>query len=736
MKNKKQLFLLFQAFGLIAILGVVTYALFNYTRTGGLNNLGTGTINFSSNQGNSLNITNLFSMTSSEAASANLDSIDIAIEGDTTYADGEEFVVSFTDVENIVGGKTVPLTYIATYEENTNKTIGSSSNNYYTARNSKNANIYTLSSTGKVMEDEKVLVGYIKSGNTGIDGTLSIKAYIDDDDVAISDTYTHIREGMNIVNTNMTTTELNNCVSFFTNNGYSNYLYEWESFEDFCRGTGTLQGKTFQFGLNVNSFGQSDTESLIAINAVTKAKYTDATTAEWVDGRVVLTTSEWNSIGQEPISFKVRVESNEGIWVEEPSSRNDMVNFSYNRDNNEFVHTYISRQQRATITEINFRKLSESEINKHANLIDLTASGGSGVVKAWIENNILYIASPGEIYFPSYSNFLFQDFAKVKRINFDNINTSLVHHMEGMFYLSSSLEYLDLSGFDTTNLDCCMDYMFYECQNLVTINFSNFNTSRVRDMYYTFYGCRRLEYLDLSSFSTNNVTSMTYMFANCQNLKALDLSNFNTSKVANMQGMFYRCYALESLDVSSFNTTSVTDMLVMFASCKSLKSLDVSSFNTSKVTTMQAMFYECSSLTTLDLSNFNTAKVTAMNIMFCDCSNLTSLNISNFNTSLVTGMGSMFDGCSKLTSLDLSSFNTSSLEGCGAIFYGCSSLVTIEVSNNWDVSGVTYVSNMFNGTTSIVGGQGTVYDENYIDNTYAHVDGGPSNPGYLTLKTN
>ena len=40
--------------------------------------------------------------------------------------------------------------------------------------------------------------------------------------------------------------------------------------------------------------------------------------------------------------------------------------------------------------------------------------------------------------------------------------------------------------------------------------------------------------------------------------------------------------------------------------------------------------------------------------------------------------------------------------------------------------------NMFYGCTSLVGSQGTAYDENFVDATRAHIDGGPSNPGYLT----
>ena len=43
---------------------------------------------------------------------------------------------------------------------------------------------------------------------------------------------------------------------------------------------------------------------------------------------------------------------------------------------------------------------------------------------------------------------------------------------------------------------------------------------------------------------------------------------------------------------------------------------------------------------------------------------------------------------------------------------------------------------IFEYNTSLVGGNGTIYDANHIDKTYARVDGGTDNPGYLTLKTN
>ena len=49
------------------------------------------------------------------------------------------------------------------------------------------------------------------------------------------------------------------------------------------------------------------------------------TTNEWVDGRTVFTTTEWNSLQQNGVSFQVKVEANEGIWVEEHTAYNQII---------------------------------------------------------------------------------------------------------------------------------------------------------------------------------------------------------------------------------------------------------------------------------------------------------------------------------------------------------------------------------------------------------------------------
>ena len=79
-----------------------------------------------------------------------------------------------------------------------------------------------------------------------------------------------------------------------------------------------------------------------------------------------------------------------------------------------------------------------------------------------------------------------------------------------------------------------------------------------------------------------NITKATYMFHNCDNIIELNLSKFNTKNITDMEGMFRECRNLESLDLSSFDTKNVSNMEQMFAACHNLESLDLSTFNTKK----------------------------------------------------------------------------------------------------------------------------------------------------------
>lgn len=251
-KNKKLLLSIVSvAIVMVALVGV-TYAFFNYTRTGGSNIVRTGQINFSSTQ-QTINLTNAFPIRINPqegvpSNNANVGVATINITGDTTYSEGVEYLVSAVDVSNTVGAKTLPISIDVSVTSNTSNspstTLGSADEDYFTHHGSSaNTSIYKVLAGETISNNDELLVGYIKAGETGVDGNVVIKAYIDASRAAISDTY------------NETTPE------------------------------------TDQYG----------------------------TTTNWVDNRTVFTTSEWNSLQSNGVSFKIKVESNEGIWVEDPT---------------------------------------------------------------------------------------------------------------------------------------------------------------------------------------------------------------------------------------------------------------------------------------------------------------------------------------------------------------------------------------------------------------------------------
>ena len=316
-------------------------------------------------------------------------------------------------------------------------------------------------------------------------------------------------------------------------------------------------------------------------------------------------------------------------------------------------------------------------------------------------------------------------------INLSSFNTDNVIDMSGMFENCGSLKELDLSSFNTSNVKD-MNAMFNGCGSLESLDLSNFDTSNVENMWCTFSNCGSLKSLDLSGFNTSNVTTMYGMFVSCESLTTLDLSSFNTENVKDMDLMFNRCVSLKTLDLSGFNTSNVTSMNLLFLGCNSLESIDLHNFITDKVTGMNMMFRECHALKNINISGFNTLNVTDMSYMFTDCMSLESLDLSSFNTSNVNSMSNMFNGCWYLESLDLSNFNTSNVNDMNGMFNGCWSLASIYVSNDWNTKSVENGDGMFNDCNRLVGEMGTNYSEEHTGLDYAHIDGGPDNPGYLS----
>lgn len=239
--KKKQLTVSIIAIVLLIVATVgVTYAFFNYTRTGTANTVSVGRIAFNSSQDGRINLTNIFPIDPTETGIMNdatkVGTVAITVTGDTSYDKGIEYLVSATNVTNTVGTKTIPISISAT----ASGTLGTSDDDYFNNRDTSTNHIYKVLASDTISEGDQLMVGYIARNATGINGTITIKAYIDKDNIAISDTYD---------------------------------------------------------GTASNNMG---------------------TTNDWVNGRTVFTTTEWNSLQGTGVSFQVKVEANEGIWVTAP----------------------------------------------------------------------------------------------------------------------------------------------------------------------------------------------------------------------------------------------------------------------------------------------------------------------------------------------------------------------------------------------------------------------------------
>ena len=242
MKKRNFIVTLILLLGLVGITLGVSVAFFNYTRTGNENILAVGKINFNSLQGTSINLTNVFPVKSTDLENNdNVDSVTVTITGDTTYDKGIEYLISADNVINTVNSKKVPIGIRVTANN-----LGTSDEEYFKNRGGSTS-IYQVLSDDTIKEDGKLFVGYITKGNTGINGTVTIKAFIDGERIAISDTYD---------------------------------------------------------GNETDNMG---------------------TTNSWVNGRTVLTTSEWNSLNSNGLSFKIKVEANEGVWVENSLRAEELV---------------------------------------------------------------------------------------------------------------------------------------------------------------------------------------------------------------------------------------------------------------------------------------------------------------------------------------------------------------------------------------------------------------------------
>ncbi|UOY08375.1 BspA family leucine-rich repeat surface protein [Muricauda sp. SCSIO 64092] len=235
-----------------------------------------------------------------------------------------------------------------------------------------------------------------------------------------------------------------------------------------------------------------------------------------------------------------------------------------------------------------------------------------------------------------------------------------------------------------------MTGMFQICDSLTgTMGFSNWNTSKVTDMYFMFSGASAFNG-DIGAWDTSKVTDMSHMFRGATAFNR-DIGAWDTGKVTDMRWMFSSAAAFNG-DISSWNTSKVTDMTAMFQSATAFDQ-DIGSWDTSKVTNMTWMFLFARAFNG-EIGSWNTSSVITMNAMFSRARAFNQ-DVGSWNTSKVTNMGSMFYGAWAFDQ-NIGTWDTSKVTNMIWMFYFAQAFN--QDIGSWDTSNVTDMEWMFSGT--------------------------------------
>ena len=176
-----------------------------------------------------------------------------------------------------------------------------------------------------------------------------------------------------------------------------------------------------------------------------------------------------------------------------------------------------------------------------------------------------------------------------------------------MFFRSGAKS-INVSGFDFSSLygpkgnwNGGLYKMFGECKSLTEIVGAETwtNTGKIVELNSTFIDCEKLVTLNVSKWDTSGVTAMSNAFNGCKSLAELDVSKWNVSSCEGYINTFKDCESVKVLDISKWDMTKATPSASqnMFNGCKSLESL---TFPTSVNWLATRMAANCPKLTTIE----------------------------------------------------------------------------------------------------------------------------------------
>lgn len=245
--------------------------------------------------------------------------------------------------------------------------------------------------------------------------------------------------------------------------------------------------------------------------------------------------------------------------------------------------------------------------------------------------------------------------------------------------------------------------LFARVTNLTTINNLNYiDTSKCTNMSKMFQRSEALTAIDVSGLNTSNVTDMSYMFENCHGCtNIIGLDNLDYAKVRTFKNFMNDDRVLTNMpDIGSWNISSAcTDLTAAFKAVGYTSggegtsiwpaTLDLSNWDVTNVTSLKETLYNAFGVVELNVSSWNTSKVKDMSgfLKMVDSSEesclTTIIGFEDWDVSKVTTMSNMFYDCINLTNVDFSLWEPRSLTDISNAFYDTLYL-DLHIFDNWD----------------------------------------------------
>ncbi|MBR1763765.1 MAG: BspA family leucine-rich repeat surface protein [Ruminococcus sp.] len=314
----------------------------------------------------------------------------------------------------------------------------------------------------------------------------------------------------------------------------------------------------------------------------------------------------------------------------------------------------------------------------------------------WSDADIIYMPKDCYAFFESIGNTGFTS-VDLSKFDFSRVTT-----MRRMFSKCTSLktvtfpEHIDTSSLiymghtEVNNSKGNYDGMFAGCSSLETIDLSGFDTENVITMEELFRGCSNLKSVNLTGLDTRNVVNMRLMFAdlgkslNSADYIDLDISSFSTEKLTNVTDMFTSATGIKKLSVGpNFKLNAVGQICdtsgggIRFNHLKNLEE-----FNGSQ-------YLECKKCTLLCGAFENVGENIKNNNLVLNLSGLSGENVTNLNN--------VFKNCGA-KEINLQNFNTEKVDTGVSFFYGCKQLEKLTIGENFKLNGVALLGDWKNGS--------------------------------------